>query len=232
MSICGWNPWEIDRRDVDERLDEEDLPIEEVQRNLKVLDRIHRLLGTHAPILEAIQSLEGNELLTVLDVGAGSGYLGQHLNQHLNREINYIRLEPSRQILAAGEHEEITASVMAEGQELPFRDSAFKVVTSSLLLHHLDPKRQPIFLRECLRVGGELVIHHDLVRSRLSYWFTWLGLKAITRNSIAQHDGLASILRSFTIPEWRALLNEHNLDVYRLKPTFPWRINLVASPPM
>ncbi len=216
-------------RNGNEKLQSEDLSDGEVRTNLRVLDRLHWLLGTYRPLLRSIRSRTTTDPVRLLDVGAGSGYLANYLGKHLDRTVRYVRVETDLQILRVTGSEEMNVSVMGRAPGLPFPGNSFDVVTSSLVLHHLDPGQHSQFLRETFDMARSLVVHHDLVRSRLAYWISRLGLKLLTTDSIARHDGTVSVLRSRTVKEWRRLLAENNLG-YELDRSFPLRINLIATP--
>jgi ubiquinone/menaquinone biosynthesis C-methylase UbiE len=94
-----------------------------------------------------------------LDLGCGRGVRGAELLQVRRRthEVLYIGIDPHWDSLRDDRQ---ANRVCGLGQYLPFRDSAFDVVTSDMVFEHVaDPVR---VLKECHRVlndEGVLVVH-------------------------------------------------------------------------
>lgn len=214
-------------------MDDPDLPVSSLRRALRGIDRLHWLVGTFRGIVRRIQRRlpEEEGALSVLDVGGGSGYLGVVLRKRLARRVDYIRLEPSGKVFEAVGPRTGERAVRGLGERLPMADGSVDVTVSSLLLHHLADERRGPFLRETRRVSRKLVLHHDLVRSRLHHWVTRLATAVLTPNPINRHDGPASVARSHTLEEWRRFLNRQESDAYEIIPGRPWRINLLAERP-
>lgn len=165
----------------------------------------------------------------MLDVGAGSGYLGVVLRNRLDRRIDYLRLEPAARMFEAVGPRRKERPVRGRGGSLPLAEASVDVTVSSLLLHHLAAEERGRFLRETRRVSRQLVVHHDLVRSRWHLWLARCVTGLLTPNPINRHDGPASVARSHTVEEWRRILRREGPGSYELVPGWPWRINLIAD---
>ncbi len=219
------------RSDRAERMEDPSLSLRELREGLDALDRTHRWFGTFRPVVRIVNQLLPREgqTLRVLDVGAGSGLLGERLNRRFGGQIHYLRLDPSERILNLDSGREGEWKILGRGPGFPIRPGCADVVVSSLVLHHLpDPDLEP-FLRECLHLSRGHVIHHDLQRCWGLFLALWLLGRVLIRNPMFRHDAPLSVRRSRTLGEWRDFLDRRSLDAYRLEAMFPWRINLIAS---
>jgi ubiquinone/menaquinone biosynthesis C-methylase UbiE len=99
----------------------------------------------------------------ILDVGCGTGYLTRLLTPLVGPDGQVTGLDPSPPMI---EHARRRAPgnctyVVGEGQALPFPDTSFDVVVSSLAIHHMPTAARADAVAEMFRVlrpGGRLVI--------------------------------------------------------------------------
>lgn len=203
---------------------------DEIRDDLVALDRINWLLQSFRLIVKQIRELLQivKPPLIVADVGAGSGYLGNHLANLFGLDVRYLRIEPSESILAAMPPDSNQQSLQAMSPTLPLAKNSVDLCVSSLVLHHLSDEIKIPFLYDTLRVARHRIIHHDLLRNRLAYWGAILLTKIVTNSSIAQHDGPVSVRRSLTLHEWKQLLPEELKQNITFKRSWPWRINLIG----
>ena len=178
------------------------------EESLVDIERIHRVLGGRpivrrhlVPLLLAVPSTRP----VLLDLGAGSGHVGRELGRELARRgRELVTVDLDRQLL----HARLSAkgrSVAADALRLPLPDRSVDVVSSTLFLHHLDAAGVGALLRESARVARFAVSALDLTRHRLPLAVNALLSRVLYRSPITRHDGHASVLQAFTIPELRAI---------------------------
>lgn len=167
--------------------------------------------------------------LRIIDVGGGRGDLATRLIARARRRgralaaivVDRDGLVRPRPGLAA---------VRADASALPFRPGAADVVTSSLLLHHLEPDAAARSLAEMRAAARRGVVINDLLRSRVTLALVWLVTRLFTRHPFARHDGPLSVRRAYSPQELRSIASRagvRDLDVRR----YPWlgRVVAVAS---
>ena len=201
-----------------ERLDRGEFTHDEYVRWRKEMWFIHRLFGeTRALKRELIDSIRGDERISILDVGAGSGTLLSYLRDKLpGIQVQTLGLELSRES-AIGIRDNRHIAVRGNALALPFADSSIDYVFSTLVLHHLTDSLAIELIREMRRVARRKLILIDLERSMFSYvMFKLLGNLFLQR--FTRDDGALSIKRAFKLDELRKLLRTsglHDLKVGR-----------------
>ena len=111
--------------------------------------------------------------------------------------------------------------VVADANQLPFRDDSVDVVTSSHFFHHFEPEENASILRGALRIARIAAIASDTRRHRLPFLFVkLLGILHLV-GRITAYDGPASVARGYTADEARAvgeMTGASRVDVVTMMP--------------
>jgi len=107
-------------------------------------------------------------------------------------------------------------SVAADALALPFRDTSFDLVSSSLFAHHLEPPELKRFVEEALRVSRIAVLINDLIRHPLHLALVYAGFP-LMRSYVSRVDGVASVRRAYTPEEMRGLLASGSLPAGKIE---------------
>jgi ubiquinone/menaquinone biosynthesis C-methylase UbiE len=110
---------------------------------------------------------------SVLDIGCGTGTLAIAAARHVGPTGEVYGIDPSPQMIARASRKAVKAGAhavfeLAVAEKLPFPDSRFNVVLSTLMLHHLPRNtRQECAseIRRVLKPGGR-VLAVDFGRAR------------------------------------------------------------------
>lgn len=105
----------------------------------------------------------------------------------------------------------------------------YDAVVNSLFLHHLE-NAQIITLLHQLKRARHIVIS-DLVRSRLAYDVTRLGVHLLSRSHVVHIDGPLSVRAALTPTELAGFVAAAEMDGAVIKPSWPLRQLLVWSKP-
>jgi SAM-dependent methyltransferase len=224
------------RRPSRERLDDPELPPDEMRRSLEDLDLVNRRWGASRALerhLLARARALGRTRISILDVGAGSGEVARRLRTSL-REAGFaariVALDLQWRHLAVGRltgAAYATSPVAGDALRLPFRDGAFDFVVSTLFWHHFSPAQNRQLLDECKRVARLGFAMLDVRRHRLAELFVALAGRAIFRTRVSVEDGVASVRQGYTPAEALAVAREVEPDSLARR-VFPFRI-LVAG---
>ncbi|HUF31506.1 MAG TPA: methyltransferase domain-containing protein [Gemmatimonadaceae bacterium] len=182
-----------------------------VRRSLADVSRANALFGGRRAVMQELEQVLANAddvPLTLLDVGTGWGDVAaaaRTLARRAGVTLRTIGLESSQALALAVRTPELPI-VRGTALALPFRDRSVDVVICSQLLHHFDDEQASALLKELDRVARRCVIVSDLRRSWLAAAGIWLASWPLFFHPVSRHDGVASVLRGYTVPELRMLV--------------------------
>ena len=152
---------------------------------------------------------------TLLDLGAGTGHLGEALLERCP-DMSCLAVDPfwrpggrvARRLAAGRRH----CFLHADATALPLVGRFCEAVLIGFVLHHLEPQRQVRLLGEALRVlkpGGQLILLED----------TPAGAAETARTARADRrlnlEPAASPHHYRSVPQWRAVLADLGLTIGR-----------------
>ncbi|MDB6023717.1 MAG: methylase involved in ubiquinone/menaquinone biosynthesis [Pedosphaera sp.] len=188
-----------------------DRPAAEIAEGYAMLGKVNRLFAFASPFQNFLPKMLGEERcrsLSLLDLGAGDGSLGDALTRWANQRgwnwrITNLDLNQQAMRLNPG-----ATWVAASASALPFRDRAFDVVIASQMTHHLPSDEEVCrHFSEAWRVTREVLFLNDLHRNPVLYSILWVLLRLYRFPKHFRNDGLLSVQRSWRVGEWRALAN-------------------------
>lgn len=169
---------------------------------------------------------------SLLDIGCGGGDLARRLARRASTDgyrLNITAVDPDARAFAfasaatpvEGVHyrKAHTSVLLAEGH-------SYDVVMSNHVLHHLSPAELAAILDDSARLATRLVLHNDLRRSLLAYVLFLAGFWPLGIGSYIHTDGLASIRRSYTAAELRAIVPPG----WQVEHNGPWHLLLLYRP--
>ncbi len=191
-----------------EYFDQPGLPAAERVAAFRELDRINRLFRFSHPFASRLPAWLGRDRcrrLEVLDVGAGSGLLGEELSKWASRrgwEWKFTNLDANPLPAPAGAR---SKNLAGSALKLPFPDHSFDLVVASQMTHHLADSEVIQHWREAWRVTRDAIFICDLHRNAGLYLLLWLTMGLVCANPALRDDGLISVKRGFRCREWREL---------------------------
>ncbi|MBC7527436.1 MAG: methyltransferase domain-containing protein [Chthonomonadaceae bacterium] len=209
------------RIDTPELIDDETQPYADFRESMTDVQRVNRFLGGTPVLMKRAKAWllsakadpsRCSRPVTFLDVATGSGDLPKAITaiaEHENVPIKIIGLDFSVPILQFAREEvgevPLIRLVRGEAFSLPFADNSVDYVLCSLAFHHFGLRGSVAALREMERVARYGWIVNDLRRA-LSAWVLIKIVSSLTgMNRLTRHDAPASVLRAYSIPEYRAM---------------------------
>jgi hypothetical protein len=211
-----------------ELLDDDAGSAAEVSTSLADLGRINRWFGgvrVLTRLVERVAAKSGRHELTLLDVAGARGEVPALAALRLRQQgirLETTVLDRATSHLARGER-----GVVGNALALPFRDSSFDVVSSSLFVHHLEPPEVRQFVDEALRVARLAVLINDIRRHPVHLALTYVGLP-LYRSRLTRSDAPISIRRAYTPEEMRDLLGQTTAARVDLGTYYLYRMGIIA----
>lgn len=200
----------------EELLDEHDAPRDDMERSLRDLRRFNRWAGGTRTYLRLLHRFAPNAKI-VVDLGAGTA----DLLDALPANVMTIGVDLNIKHLLYERHRSRAMRVVADANQLPFRDASVDVVTSSHFFHHFEPEENASILRGALRIARIGAMASDTRRNRLPFLFVkLLGVFHLV-GRITAYDAPASVERGYTADEARTvgeMTNARRVDVVKLMP--------------
>jgi ubiquinone/menaquinone biosynthesis C-methylase UbiE len=236
------------RIDAPEWIDDDHQPYADFRASMTDVRRANRFLGGTAVVtrqvrrwLRAVKADTRRESrpVTFLDVATGSGDLPEAILAVAEREqvaVQIVGLDYSAPILRfareeVGERESIRL-VRGDAFGLPFASASIDYVLCSLAFHHFGFERSVVALQEMERVARRGWLVNDIRRA----WSAWYLIRAITAliraNRLTRHDGPASVLRAYSVAEYRAMPEALGMRVgpeVEMRRSLFYRVALIRS---
>ncbi len=216
----AWS-WTPERSDDPELMDAPGLPEAEVEDAYRTLRRVNKHLGNLRAIRREFRRFlaedgEGPALLTVLDVGSGSGDIPLDLRGRAPGRLAAVIALDRDPTAVASARRRGGAVVQGDALRLPFGARSIDLVTAVKFAHHFHGPSLALLLAEMARVARRRVVVLDIRRHLLAYWGFRAWSLIFTRNRLVRHDGPLSVLRGFTAGEL--------LDATASIPGYSWHV--------
>jgi ubiquinone/menaquinone biosynthesis C-methylase UbiE len=191
-----------------------------VGRELRDIARLNALFGgTRAVVLELEPFLErgkretGNgkrQTWTLLDVGTGLGDIPRAAAAAAWRHgitLRLVGIELNRtaaRLARAGG----LATIVADGNALPFGPRSVDLVVASQVLHHLPRPVAVRWIATLDRIARRAVVLADLRRSRVAMAGVWAASVGLAMSGVTRHDAVVSLKRGYTKTEFDEMLRQ------------------------
>ena len=198
-----------------ELLDAEQIPKQELIKNLHELEYINTWLGGHAVTLAGFThfSFDTHRNYRILDVGSGGGDNLRHIArwaERLNFRFELVGVDFKKDCVNYAqkhcrEFPEIRF-MQSDYRDLGERQATCDIMLACLFCHHLPDEELVSFLQWAHANSKLGVIINDLHRHTLAYHsISWL-TRFFSRSRLVKHDAKLSVLRAFSKKELELLL--------------------------
>lgn len=223
-----------------ELLDRDDIPFEDIRRNMQELDFINTWLGGHAITLAGLkQVLAGNknvggtgtlQTVTICEIGCGGGdnlVAIAHWCVKNGIHASFIGIDKNADCTAVAAARKLAGSewIASDYKEVVFSRHP-DIIFSSLFCHHFPEAELVSQLQWMWKYARLGFFINDLHRHKLAYYsIQWL-TRLFSRSYLVKNDAPLSVARGFVKNEWKLLLNSAGIATFSIewKWAFRWLI--------
>ena len=228
------------RADLVEEMDRPDCPEDLLFRTLAQFAKVNRLFSRYRTLLKkhvlADMATDRTRVWRFVDLGAGGCDIDRWLVAQCRRlgvKVSVVAVERDARVRRFAQQAnvgypeiEVVAADVLTGDYLDGADYVF----ANHLLHHLTDAQCVALLHRIDQARPRVYVLSDILRSPAAYCGYAAIAPLLFRNSFVVADGLASICRSFTVPEAKALLAAAALvHPVVVKQLLPGRLVLVGG---
>jgi hypothetical protein len=228
---------DIPRVDEPEIIDGLHLTADDVSRSMGDVAKTNRLFGGTQTIVShmarLLRDVPDNSTIRVLDIATGTADIPRALvawakRRKLHLQIIAVDNHPAMLQLALRQPDAPTL-VQADALRLPFPPRSFDIAFCALAFHHLgfDASVQLLRSMDALTTKGFIV--SDLRRDLPSLLGVQVSLKLLGTDPITQHDGPASVRRSWTLREFAKMTALSGVHDVHIRSSWYFRVSLVQT---
>ena len=221
-----------------EWLDQDDIPFDAIQRNMRELDVINTWLGGHRITLSGLKKfIQNKKKITICEVGCGGGdnlVAIWEWCQKKKIEVHFIGIDINPHCIAVAKSkftESNSKFIVSDFRLVQFENEKSDIVFSSLFCHHFknDELINTLHWMEKNSRSGFFI--NDLHRHSLAYHSIAVLTKLFSKSWLVKHDAPVSVSRGFIRKEWESLLEQAGFQKYSIQWKWAFRWLIIVKKP-
>lgn len=215
------------RTNAKELLDDEQVPFEAIQQNMKELNIINTYLGGHAITIKGVQKIlqtcTAGQPVTICEIGCGGGdnlmaIAKWCLKNKIEAHFVGIDIKPACISFAKHQCKALNAEwIAADYLHADLSQKKPDIIFSSLFCHHFSEDELVHMFRWMQQNAAKGFFINDLQRHPLAYHSIKLITKLFSKSYLVKNDAPLSVARAFTKREWIQLLEWAGIRNYSLQ---------------
>lgn len=219
-----------------EMLDYDNIPFEDIKKNMQELNFINMWLGGHSITIKGLQRLAAEKkTLTVCEIGCGGGdNLVAIVNWCNNRNIavNCIGIDIKTECVEFATQNELLSNytnwICSDYKKVCFETKP-DIIFSSLFCHHFsedDLVQQLKWMQENSAVGFFI---NDLERNAIAYHSIKLLTKLFSKSYLVKNDAPLSVARGLIKKEWKKIFENAGISRFEIQWQWAFRYLIVCN---
>jgi len=219
-----------------ELLDADNIPFDDIKRNMQELDFINTKLGGHGISIKGLKALAGKKTeLHICEIGCGGGDNLLALLRYCTKKNITVRftgidikqscIDFAKTRTALQPH---TTWVVSDYSKVHF-DTKPDIIFSSLFCHHFTNEQLVSQLQWMKANCSTGFFINDLQR----HWVAYYSIKILTRffskSYLVKNDAPLSVARGFKKREWKEFFKKAGIENYELQWKWAFRFLIVCS---
>jgi len=216
-----------------ELLDGDDIPFEDIKRNMEELNFINQWLGGHKITISGIKQLINKKKeITVCEIGCGGGdNLSAIVKTFSNKiSIRCIGIDIKDECIAFA-RENKTLKHCAEWITSDYSKVSFTtkpdIIFSSLFCHHFTEEELTIQLQWMKTNCSTGFFINDLQRHPLAYYSIRLLTRIFSSSYLVKNDAPLSVARGLKKNEWKNIFHEAGISNYHIQWKWAFRYLII-----
>jgi 2-polyprenyl-3-methyl-5-hydroxy-6-metoxy-1,4-benzoquinol methylase len=215
-----------------ELLDADNIPFEDIKRNMQELNTINTLLGGHAITLDAVKTFTKEKaLLHICEIGCGGGDNLKAISKIKNTAFTFTGIDLKKECIdfAKEQYATLNANWLASDYSKTIFKSKPDIIFSSLFCHHFT-EGQLVFMLQWMKVNSTKGFFiNDLQRNSLAYFLIkWL-TKLFSKSYLVKNDAPLSVARGFHKKEWQAIFEKAGITSYTIQWKWAFRYLIICK---
>jgi 2-polyprenyl-3-methyl-5-hydroxy-6-metoxy-1,4-benzoquinol methylase len=209
-----------------ELLDADDIPVDDLKRNLAELNFINTWLGGHKISICGLKQLLANgQEITICEIGCGGGDNISALYKWCEKKgikVHFIGIDIKAECIdyaRARIDVPCVTWIINDYKKVPFQAKP-DVIFSSLFCHHFAEEQLLDQLQWMKENSIKGFFINDLQRNRLAYFLIKVLTRFFSKSYLVKNDAPLSVARGFKKEEWRNLFQRAKVENYTI--TWKW----------
>lgn len=222
-----------------ELLDNDNIPFNDIQLNMKELDIVNSRLGGHHITLNGVKLLlanfNNNYPITICEIGCGGGdnlnYIYRYFKKN-NLPVTLIGIDKKKECIefARKQYPQLNATwIVSDYKLIDFKKNKPDINFSSLFCHHFSETElvQMLLWQKNNSKRGFFI--NDLHRHLLAYYsIKWL-TALFSKSYLVKNDAPLSVARGFTKKEWQKIFSSAGIHPFFIKWKWAFRHLIVCK---
>lgn len=216
-----------------ELLDEDDIPVRDLQQNLEELHFINKWLGGHhISVCGLKQLLANNKEITICEIGCGGGDNITALSNWLkkiNIPARFIGIDSKAECIGFAKRKAYVENVdwiVNRYEDVVFNKKP-DIIFSSLFCHHFS-EPELVYQLNWMKVNSTLGFFiNDLHRHWLAYKLIRILTALFSKSHLVKSDAPLSVARGFKKADWQHICKSAGINNYHIKWKWAFRYLIV-----
>lgn len=223
------------RSEKKELLDRDDIPFEDIRKNMQELNFINSHLGGHKITLAGMKQLLGNKKkVSICEIGCGGGdnltaLATWCLHKNTGADFTGIDINPHCIEFAKSRSPQSGAKfIVSDYKKVSFDDQKPAIIFSSLFCHHFPDEELIDMFRWMKENSTSGFFINDLQRHPLAFNLIRILTKMFSHSYLVKNDAPLSVLRGFKKNELEQLIKAAGINNYTISWKWAFRYLVVV----
>jgi 2-polyprenyl-3-methyl-5-hydroxy-6-metoxy-1,4-benzoquinol methylase len=215
-----------------ELLDEDNMPQQDLFRNLKELDIINHLLGGYTISYSALKTvLTENKEYVLVDIGCGGGDTLKRISKwkgksEVNIKLYGIDIKPVCIEYANKNNTQKIEFICDDYKNTDLHLERIDIIHACLFCHHLS-ENEILELIQFAQKNKAILIINDLERNLIAYYAIKFLTAIFSKSYLVKNDAPLSVLRGFKKKEWLDMILKSGIKKYSVKNKWAFRHQVI-----